>query len=173
MFIWSWNPFAVAAALFLVDFGAILVVRRIWEGRFYLGRWWTYRIGDSVFLPAYGCFTAVVVQHATAPPPIYGEWRWHVGVLLVGYAIMLRGEYLHVRNGIYTLRQQLRGSQLYHSVIFGPMFYLIMSMAPFVLECWEVWWANVGALIALLAFGITVVVDNSSLVSKEPEPQRR
>jgi hypothetical protein len=172
MAFWSWHPLVVALVLFAIDFGAILLIRGCFEHQVYLARWWTYRVGDSICLPTYGYMMATVIQHADAVPALYVQTWWHVSILLLGYLAMVASELAHVRRGTYTVRQELWPSQLYHSAIFGIMFYLVLSPVPFLFEAPDPSWAAIGARLALLGFAATFVIDSSPLVSKAPEPDR-
>jgi hypothetical protein len=64
VFAWFWGlpPWAVAAVVFAIDFGAILGIRVVVERRLYVRQWWTFRYGDSVYLPLYGAFVAARLQ---------------------------------------------------------------------------------------------------------------
>ncbi len=61
--IWKWHPLVVASFTFAVDFGAIVLIRIITKRNSLLPRWWTFKVGDSVFLPAYAGFAAVIIHH--------------------------------------------------------------------------------------------------------------
>ncbi|MDP2671510.1 MAG: hypothetical protein Q8P13_03590 [bacterium] len=126
--IWSWNPFLVAIYIFVIDFGVIMVLRRAFEGRWYLRRWWSFRLGDTVGLPVYAGFAAVIVQNHNTADRFYNEVWWHLSILGLGVVLAILQEFNAFRSGSLSSRQIRKPSQLYHTAIFGPMFYYAASV---------------------------------------------
>ena len=49
--IWQWPPILVALFVLGIDFGAVMAIRIFVEKKFYLTRWWSFKIGDTIGLP--------------------------------------------------------------------------------------------------------------------------
>jgi hypothetical protein len=143
--------------IFYFDFIAMIFVRMVFEKKFYLRRWWTYKLGDSVFLPLYGFFAATIL-HATV---IQTNFWWSIILIVLGITIMLSTEILHVEEKFYKLQQELLPSQIYHAIIFVVMFYLVGSSLPYVILLHSPIWSFIGVIIALSGYLITVVIDYS------------
>lgn len=85
---------------------------------------------------------------------------------------MIMTESLHIKRGVYTIKQEFAPSQLYHSFIFGVMFYLVVSILPVIIISRVPIWATIAALVSLAGYALTAAVDASPLVPKTPEPVR-
>src|SRR4051812_34292281 len=96
-------PVLVALILLAIDFLAIMLLRLLFEGKFYFGPFKTYSIGDSILLPIFGFFTAIIIQ--TNPPMEYNS-NLQIGCLLVGYGVLLITELINTKKKILSLRDQ-------------------------------------------------------------------
>src|SRR5437867_4248509 len=110
MNIWNLPPLTVALLFFCVDYLAMILIRVVFERKFYLRRWWTFKLGDSIFLPFYGYFAAGIL-HGTN---VQMSFWWTVAIVFLGVITMLETEFLHVEEHFYRLKQELLPSQIYH-----------------------------------------------------------
>lgn len=158
MNIWNTSPLFIALFLFCIDFLAILLIRIVLERKFYLREWWTYKYGDSIFLPMYGFFAATILQtsHSTV---IQTYFWWNITLVALGIVLLFGTEYHHVKYKIYTLKQEFLPSQLYHSIIFVVMFYIVGSSLQRVIVIHKPVWSFIGVLIALGGYLLTVIKD--------------
>lgn len=159
MGIWNWNPFFVAVFIFLIDFGFVFLIRVVFEKKVYLGRWWTYRYGDSIFLPILAYFLAITYQKTTVFPYLYQQPWWHISVFVFGYILMAYTEYLHIKNKVYKKKDLFLPSQLYHSFIFGIFFYTIVGSLPLLFPVRFSDLAYVGIIFGSVGFLLMCVKD--------------
>ncbi len=170
--IWQWPPVLVALFVFGIDFGAIMAIRIFVERRFYLTRWWSFRIGDTIGLPVYAGFAAIVVSNGHFSG-FYAQLWWHILVMAVGYVLALGLQANNLRTGFFTWQEACNPSEMYHTVIFGVMFYLV-STVVFALSAdhnpvWATTLAFVGLGVYVLSFGI----DQTPTVDKTPGRYRK
>jgi hypothetical protein len=154
---WYLPPVIVTLLLFCIDFLAILLIRTLVERKFYFNKWWTYKYGDSIFLPLYGFFAAILIQNNHLIIG-YSLW-WELTLLSFGYILVFIIEYLHIKQKISPLKQQFYPSQIYHTFIFGIMFYLIAISVPAVIAANQPVWAYIAAFILLSCYVITCIRD--------------
>jgi hypothetical protein len=147
--VWHWHPLAVAAFVFAIDFGTLLALRIFERGAFYLP--WgnkTFLFGDSVFLPLYAGFTAVVVHRGVPAGNLYLRRWWHLAVLSAGVGIALLMDLMTVAQGHISIFAQYQLSKTYHTAVFGLLFYLLVSVLPLLLSRRRSWF-TAGACLAL------------------------
>jgi len=155
MNIWNLPPLTVALIFFCVDYLAMIFIRIVFERKFYLRRWWTFKLGDSIFLPLYGYFAAGIL-HGTN---VQLSFWWTIAILFLGVITMLETEFLHVEEHFYKLKQELLPSQIYHGIIFVVMFYLIGSSLPVIIAIHPLTWRFAGALLAIIGYFLLVFKD--------------
>ncbi len=150
------NPWRAAVFMFSIDFGMIMLIRRVFEGQWYLRRWWSFRLGDSIFLPIYAYFTSRLFNDA--PKSLFENPCWHRSLLFGGVFFAFMNEMRAVQGGMLTLTQVLKPSQAYHTLIFGPMFYLVLAPLPTVVRSR---WSRdkLLALAGFVGYVVTYVVD--------------
>jgi hypothetical protein len=170
--IWGWHPAGVGFFVFCVDFGVIMAIRRIFEGGFYWSRWWSFRVGDTIGLPVYAAFATVVMRDMDPSVGFY-TWRWVHGLVLgAGFALSLGTNYMDVRSGMYTLRHQLIPSKLYHTFIFGVMFYWMATALPAVADSHSPAWAMGLSLSGLVVY-VSAYLFDTLCVDRTPDPDGR
>lgn len=126
-FFWELHPALVGFIVFAIDFGAIMVIRVFVERKFYLMRWWSFKVGDTIALPVYAGSAAVVIADADFSG-WYTHWIWHAAIFAVGYLIFV-GLHIHNwRSGFFSKSDALNPSEMYHTLIAGVMFYLMASV---------------------------------------------
>jgi hypothetical protein len=171
MNIWNLPPFSVALLFFCVDFVAMLLIRVVFEKKFYLRRWWTFRYGDSIFLPMYGFFAAAILQAKV----IQISFWWSIAILFLGVITMLETEFLHVEDKFYKLNQEFLPSQIYHGFIFVVMFYIIGSSLPVVISLHPFTWNFAGVIFAFFGYLLMVIKDYTAkkALKRSYKKQRR
>ncbi len=149
-----------------------MVIRRVFEGKFYWERWWSFRVGDTIGLPVFAGFAAVVVSDGEFTG-FYTELWWHLLVICVGYVISFGLQVKNLMNGFFTWRDVFIPSEAYHTVIFGVMFYL-MATAIFALAAnHSPIWATVGGFVGLGIYILSFGIDSTTLVDKTPGRYRK
>ncbi len=129
--VWHWHPLAAAGFVLVVDFGMLLALRIFERGAFFLP--WgnkTFLIGDSIFLPLYAGFTAVVVHRGAPPQNIYHRKWWHLVVLCAGVGLALLMDLMTVAEGHISIFARFQLSKMYHTFVFAVLFYLLVSVLP-------------------------------------------
>jgi hypothetical protein len=150
--VWRWHPLAAAGFVFVIDFGILLALRIFERGAFYLP--WgnkTFLIGDSVFLPLYAGFTAVIVRRGVPAGNLYHRRSWHIAVLLLGVGIAILMDLMTVAQGHWSIFTHYQLSKTYHTCVFGVLFYLLVSVLPLVVRR-ERSWFNAAACLALACY---------------------
>ena len=149
--VWHWHPLAAAAFVLVIDFGILLGLRIFERGAFYLP--WgnkTFLIGDSVFLPLYACFTAMVVHRGAPPQNLYHRKWWHLAVLSAGVGSALLMDVMTVAQGHISIFARFQLSKTYHTCVFAVLFYLLISVLP--LHRPGRSWVAAAALLALACY---------------------
>ena len=165
--IWDWHPALVGLFVFGIDFGAIMAIRAVFEGKIYLMRWWSFKVGDTIGLPVYAGFAAVVVSDGEFSG-FYTETWWHFLVLAVGYAFFVGLHVNNLRTGFFSWCDAVNLSELYHTVIAGIMFYLIVTVLPAATAVEDFRWEALVAGVGLGVYVSTWILDQTSLVDKTP-----
>ncbi len=133
-YIWGWSPVLAGLFIFGVDFLVVILLRILLEKKFYWGKWWSFKFGDSLILPLYFIAGALLMQTITFPThTIYDHVWWHVLTASFGYISIFIIEMNLVRKKFYTVEHQFVASHIYHSAIFGLLFYLVVSVLPIIL----------------------------------------
>lgn len=165
--IWQWSPILVALFVLGIDFGAIMAIRIFVEKKFYLTRWWSFKIGDTIGLPVCAGFAAAVVSEGNFTG-FYTQLWWHLLVLMTGYTVIITLELNSVRVGFATWEEVTNPSQMYHTFIFGIMFYLFSTVMFALIADHQPVVQTIMAFCGLGVWLITYVVDQTSLVDKTP-----
>ncbi len=131
--IFDYGPIGAAVIMFIADFGVIYLLM-IAEGfskegvmPWHRSHYKTFLWNDTVFIPLYMFMAAVLLRGEPAHSALYTEGWWHVSLLILGFAISLFLEFGAVKFGQYTMRQELSPSKLWHTFIFGIVFYWLAS----------------------------------------------
>jgi hypothetical protein len=165
--IWNIAPWMMYFFLLGLDYGAIRAIRDLVEGEQYTTRFSSFRLGDVLGLPMYGAFAAVVVSKASHPNAFYNE-SWLQWLLLgVGIAVSLLMQLRSWLTGFYLKEGIFNPSELYHTAVYGVMFYFVASSVAPMWHNHEPLWAAVLATGGLALWFICVVVD-----SLDPTPVR-
>lgn len=150
--IWSLSPIAVAFVVVAVDFGMVCLLmclegRPPWRRTFYK----TFLYNDTLFIPLYVAMAVVVQQHYNSLPAFYASMSWQAGLLIIGFSLSFVIEYFAVKRGQFTMSQELSPSKLWHTFIFGIIFYWSFSSLVPVIVVHDPLWAM--ALVALSFVG--------------------
>lgn len=130
--IFDCEPFVAALIVFAVDFGIICGLMWLegtppWERTHYK----TFLWNDTIFIPLYVGVAVVVMQSSPTLHGFFTERWWHIGVLCFGFVFSFSLEWDALKNGQYTWKQELSPSKLWHTFVFGIMFYwLVSSIIP-------------------------------------------
>ena len=166
------HPALVGSIVFTIDFGIIMLIRVFVEREFYLGRFWSFIIGDSIGLPVLAGFAAVVVSDDEFTG-FYTEVWWHlliihVLIISVGYVAILGLQARNLKTEFFT-REDIRiPSERYHTFIFGVMFYLVVTVLFATAADHDPLWATVAAFTGLGVWILGVAIDLSPWVDKTP-----
>lgn len=166
--IWGWHPLLVGLFVLGIDWGVIMAIRRVTEGKWYWGRWWSFRVGDTIGLPLYAAAAAWVVEdyHSEA---FHQQIWWHALWLSIGIGLSLFFQARGLLTGFFNRATIFNPSEMYHTVIFGLMFYLMLTIAPSALTNHN---PSEAFLLAVVGIGIYVfcyALDQTSLVDKSPD----
>ena len=165
--IWQWPPALVAIFVFSIGFVAVMLIRKVFEGKFYWERWWSFRIGDTIGLPVFAGFAAVVVSDGEFTG-FYTELWWHLLVFCVGFVISFGLQVKNLMTGFFTGSDVFIWSEAYHTIFFGVMFYLVSTTLVAGSTDREPVWATILACVGLGVWIICVIIDGTSWVDKTP-----
>ncbi len=133
--IFDHGPWFAVIMTIIADFGIICALMHAegvppWERRHYK----TFLWNDTVFIPLYMGVAVVVLSDHSGFSGWYTSTWWHVLLLALGFVISFALEVGALKSGQYTMSQELSPSKLWHSFIFGIVFYwLASSIIPVVL----------------------------------------
>ncbi|HEY4501754.1 MAG TPA: hypothetical protein VJJ20_01645 [Candidatus Paceibacterota bacterium] len=97
----------------------------------------TFLWNDTIFIPLYMAMTVVILQDAPKYVGFYTSWSWHALLLAFGFATSVYLEHTAItgEERQYTISQELSPSKLWHTFIFGIVFYWILSVfIPLLME---------------------------------------
>ncbi len=170
--IWGWNPFLVYAFGLAIDYGAVMLIRGFTEGKWYWTRFWSFKVGDVLGLPVYMAFASIVLKHSYHQDGFYTQWWCQIALLVTGYAVWTLIQFNSYRSGFYSKEVIFNPSELYHTVIYGVMFYLVSSsLTPLIFDH-EPFSATVLALAGLFVWIGCVGIDMSPWQDQSPERGR-
>lgn len=159
--VFDYGPLFAAGVEFLVDFlviGALMYIEGIppWKR----GQYKTFLWFGGVLVPIYLAVTTLVLQEAPELSGFYTERWWHILLLIIGFSISLGLEVSALRNGQYTLSQELSPSKLWHTLIFGIVFYWVASSVLPVLLVHRPLWAIVIVVATLVGLIYPIYLDS-------------
>jgi hypothetical protein len=149
---WKWHPLVTGLLVFLVTFGAVITIRVLLERHFYIGPWPAFFLGDTICLPTYTACATIIIRNLKASNAFYTRAWWHYGVLISGYISSIGLEVRAVLLNLHTLNESFIPSQIYHTLIFGLVSYLVVSSLPAVIASRKPIRATIIALLALVAY---------------------
>lgn len=158
-------PAEAGLAFFLSTFVAVMVIRVLVERRWYLTRWLTFRLGDAVALPLFAGFASAAI--ASNPLAVSNPFMQYV-LLIVGMGTSLWLEIDALEEGHRPFVNAKLPSQLFHAVTFGIVFMWITDALLAVIVS-PVTWQMIGAFIALVIYGLTVLIDFDKWEKLGPE----
>jgi hypothetical protein len=159
---WEWHPLVMGFLVFLTTFGGVITARILLEGHFYLGPWPAFYLGDTFCLPTYTVCATIVIRNLIPSSAFYTKAWWHYGVLISGYIVSIGLEVRAVIIHLHTLSASFLPSQLYHTLMFGLVYYVIVSSLPAVFASHTPLLATIIALCAILAYLILTGLGVSS-----------
>ncbi|HEX7456254.1 MAG TPA: hypothetical protein VF303_02200 [Candidatus Nanoarchaeia archaeon] len=166
-FFWKLHPALVGFLVFAIDFGAIMLIRVFGERKFYFSRFWSFKIGDTIGLPVLAGFASIVVSDGNFTG-FYTELWWHILVICLGYVISFSLQVNNLLTGFFTWEDVRNPSEVWHTFIFGVMFYLVVTVLFAVAADREPVWAAVLAFTGLGVWVLGVAIDRSPWVDKSP-----
>lgn len=160
--LWRWHPAIVAASILLLDFGILLIIRIVEHGAFFVP--WdnrTFVIGDSIFLPLYAGFVAMVLRSSRSSyRGFYTKLWWHVLVVVTAMVFAVALDLVAVGAGHTSVFESWRPSKTYHLVVSAVMFYLLVSVLPAALHARRPLWA---AALAMLSLGVYLAIATTQI----------
>lgn len=126
----------------------------------------TFLWNDTIFIPLFMAMAVVILQDAPKLDGWYTQPSWHVLLLVAGFTISIFLEVGALKNGQYTMEQELSPSKLWHTFIFGIVFYWLASVLIPILVVHQPAWALILASIGFAGF-----VYNSHLDATLPFPK--
>lgn len=170
--IWGWIPGLVLIFAFSIDYLAVLLIRRYIEGKWYWTRFWSYKVGDIFGLPVYMAFASIVLKNSYHQDGFYTQLWCQIAIMAAGYAFWILVLANNLRTGFYSKEVIFNPSEMYHTLVYGVMFYLVASsLTPLVLDH-DPLWATIFAVAGLFVWIACVGVDMSSLQDHSPERDR-
>jgi hypothetical protein len=106
-------------------------------------------------LPLYGFFAANIL-HTTV---IQTSFWWTIAIIFLGVITMLETEFLHVEDKFYKVKQEFLPSQIYHSLIFVVIFYIVGSSLPVIISLHPQTWSFAGVIFAFTGYLLMVYKD--------------
>lgn len=170
--VYDYGPLWAAIIVFIADYGVIcgLMLHESrygalppWKRTFYK----TFKWNDTVWIPLIMAMAAVILEDAPRLEGWYTSTWWHIFLLAIGFAISLYTEYdaLTGSKRQYTWAQELAPSKLWHTLIFGIVFYWLLSaLVPVIVVHRPVW------AMLLLVIGVGFVFRNMYLDATLPIP---
>lgn len=160
--LWRWHPALVAASILTLDFGILLVIRIVEHGAFFVP--WdnrTFVIGDSICLPLYAGFVAIVLRSSRSSyRGFYTRVGWHVAVVGAALIFAVGLDLIAVGAGKTSVFESWRPSKTYHLVVSAVMFYLLVSVLPAALHARRPLWA---AALAMLSLGVYLAIATTQI----------
>ncbi len=164
--LWDFPPWVIATIVLVLDFGLVNLLMAFPEGQFLRPRWATFLYGDSLFLPLFVFGAALALKRGgVRAGSFFARPLWHWSVLIVGFTLSIAIECQALRTGMYSASQELAPSKLAHTIVFGFIFYFVVSICPFLLITWRPLWPRVTALAALVGFLVTMMVDRRTIAN--------
>jgi len=126
------NPWVAILVTQALGFLGVIFVRQFLEGRVYLLRWWSFRLGDSVALGLiYAVFASLALRDYEASG-VYTQ-RWvYIALILVGLAVggYILWEAVEIRS--LSPEDVFKPSELFHTFVTWPALTLLVigSIVP-------------------------------------------
>lgn len=151
--IWSLHPLVAALVVVALDFGMVgllmcLEGRPLWQRT--LPK--TFLYNDTLFIPLYIAMAVIVQQNSESLHRFYVSTFWQAGLLVAGFVLSFFIEYVLVKGGQYTMSQELSPSKLWHTFIFGIIFYWSLSALIPIVVIHRQLWAIGFIVLSLLGF---------------------
>ncbi|MDP2721052.1 MAG: hypothetical protein Q8O75_03880 [bacterium] len=111
-----------------------------------------------------GFAAAVISDHEFSG--FYTQWWYHLGILLFGYAFWVWVQKQNLQSEFETWEDMKVPSEVWHTFIFGIMFYLLASaFVPLVIAAeWDM--TTIMALAGLVVYITCFAIDQTPLVDK-------
>ncbi len=164
------GPWMAAICMILADFGMIYYLMwmesfhgalRPWKRTLYK----TFKWNDTIWIPLIMMMVVFILKDAPKLDGWYTSTYWHVFLLAAGFVISFWMEYDALRNGQYTWDQEFAPSKLWHTFVFGIVFYWLLSALVPVIVVHQPLWA-----VMVLVVGIGCVFHNMRLDAIFPIP---
>jgi hypothetical protein len=146
VFNWSW--WQVLLVTLIGDWGIFHILKWLDPPHRKSMHWWTNVYGD-IFLPVGIASSVIVLRNFDKASSWYASRWWNWLVLIAGAVVVFLIEFVIVYKiqGRKTKHQELSASNLWHTAIFIPMFYLgVVTLIPVLVTHSPAW-----------AFGLAIV----------------
>lgn len=152
---WVYDSGPIPAALIVLgaDFGIICLLMLLegfppWQRQLYK----TFAWNDTIFIPLYAAVAVVILQQTPQLDGFYTQTWWHVLLLILGFAFSFLMEWNALKVGQYTMSQELSPSKLWHTLIYGVMFYWLTSVLIPIFVVRRPTWAMAIVIITIVGF---------------------
>lgn len=129
--IWTLAPVFVCLVALAVDYGVINALMDLEEAinppKKRRVKYISFRVNDTVIIPLFLAVCAWIMHRNPNPQGFYTEQWWHVMVLTLSFALSVGLEVLAVKTGVFTWRQEASFSKAWHTFIFVPMGYWMVT----------------------------------------------
>lgn len=163
--VFDYGPVAALLIVFFTTFGAVWILQEL-EGIPRSDKRRKYKAflyGEALCIPAYVFIVVAALQLSPALDGFYTKWGWHFFLLIIGWTASVLLEVGAVRGGQYTRQQEFAPHKLWHTFMFGIVFYWILStIIPIVIHVFYGgrWVAGVVVLVPILSFVYTNYLDS-------------
>lgn len=153
--LWELPPLFVFFVVLGIDYGVISALMKL-ENAIKMPqtprqKYLTFRVNDTVVIPPFLALCAWIMQDHPSPQGWYTDRWWHWTALLGSFGLSLVIELLSIKAHIFTWRQEISPSKLYHTLIFGVMGYWMLTglVAGFANRDEGQWWGIIDVLVAV------------------------
>lgn len=123
--IWNFGEWNAAMLILVLDFGLVSFFMCL-EGipPWKRGLYKSFLYNDTLFFPVATWMSMLVLKHY---PVVIFNIAFDYMLLIVGFSISFVGEIIAVRKKEFTINQELGPSKIWHTVIFGFVFYWMVK----------------------------------------------
>ncbi len=125
-----WGPFVAAGIMVLIDYLATIAISGWVEGVWRIPNYWPFKYNDPIFIPLMILGVALVLRHWTPSHAWYTQPWWHLAVFALGYALVAGLNCLSISSGDTLWAQFWSPRIVWHTLIFGVVFYWLGVMVP-------------------------------------------
>ena len=129
--LWALPWWGVFLFVVFIDYGVIRLLMAYEERNFpphnKREMFFSFKANDTIVIPVFLAGCAQTMHHNSNPEGWYTSMEWHVIALILCFAMSIALEIGAVTGLMFTVRQELSPSKLYHTFIFGIMGYWMLT----------------------------------------------